>query len=287
MANFEVHYTGEHIINKDVPLDKVVVNLSIENGRISLHPLNFAVGTGSIASDFDLNPVNNVLHTKANIQFRQLQLARLMASTHAFAGDGTVGGAAHLRATGNSIAEMLGHGDGSMQLFMNHGGDISALLVDLAGLQVGDGILSLLGIPQKANIQCLVSDFTLTNGQLDTKALLLATTEANILGSGTADLTNETLNLGLTTQATHFSIGSLSTPINIHGTLKHPSVLPAAGPLAARAVPAVALGVLFPPLALIPTIRLGLGDKNACEDTLQTLHAGNPHNPKVSKHFFF
>jgi uncharacterized protein involved in outer membrane biogenesis len=280
MANFEVHYTGEHIINKDVPLDKVVVNLSIENGRISLHPLNFAVGTGSIASDFDLNPVNNVLHTKANIQFRQLQLARLMASTHAFAGDGTVGGAAHLRATGNSIAEMLGHGDGSMQLFMNHGGDISALLVDLAGLQVGDGILSLLGIPQKANIQCLVSDFTLTNGQLDTKALLLATTEANILGSGTADLTNETLNLGLTTQATHFSIGSLSTPINIHGTLKHPSVLPAAGPLAARAVPAVALGVLFPPLALIPTIRLGLGDKNACEDTLQTLHAGDPHNPK-------
>jgi uncharacterized protein involved in outer membrane biogenesis len=279
MANFEVHYTGKHIINKDVPLDNIVANLSIENGRISLHPLNFAVGTGTVASDFDLNPVDNILHTKANIDFRQLPLARLMASTHAFAGDGTVGGSAHLRATGNSLAAMLGHGDGSMQIFMSHGGDISALLVDLAGLQVGDGILSLLGIPQKADIQCLVSDFTLTDGQLDTKALLLATTEANILGSGSADLTDEKLNLRLSTQATHFSIGSLSTPINIHGTLKNPSVLPAAGPLAARAVPAIGLGVLFPPLALIPTIRLGLGDKNACEDTLQSLHAGNPHNP--------
>ncbi len=279
MANFEVHYTGKHIINKDVPLDNIVVNLSIENGRISLHPLNFAVGSGTVASDIDLNPNHDVLHTTANIEFRQLPLARLMASTHTFAGDGTVGGSAHLRATGNSLAAMLGHGDGSMQIFMSHGGDISALLVDLAGLQVGDGILSLLGIPQKANIQCLVSDFTLTNGQLDTKALLLATTEANILGSGNADLTDETLNLRLSTQATHFSIGSLSTPINIHGTLKHPSVLPAAGPLAARTLPAIGLGVLFPPLALIPTIRLGLGDKNACDDTLQSLHAGHPHNP--------
>jgi len=279
MANFEVHYTGEHIINKDVPLDNVVVNLSIENGRITLHPLNFAVGTGTIASDFDLNPVDNVLHTRASIDFRELPLARLMASTHAFAGNGTVGGSAHLTATGNSVAAMLGHGDGRLQLFMNRGGNISALLVDLAGLQVGDAILSFLGIPEKTNIQCLVSDFTLTDGQLDTKALLLATPEANILGSGTADLTNETLDLALSTQATHFSIFSLSTPINIHGTLKHPSVLPAAGPLAARAVPAIALGVLFPPLALIPTIRLGLGDKNACVDTLQSLHAGDPHNP--------
>jgi AsmA family protein len=279
MANFEVHYTGKHIINKNVPLDNVVVNLSIENGRISLHPLDFAVGTGTIASDIDLNPMHNVLHTRADIDFRKLQLARLMVSTHTFAGDGTVGGSAHLRATGNSVAEMLGHGDGTMQLFMSHGGDISALMVDLAGLQVGDGILSLLGIPHKANIQCLVSDFTLTDGQLDTKALLLATTEANILGSGSADLSTEKLNLRLSTQATHFSIGSLSTPINIHGTLKDPSVLPAPGPLAARALPAIGLGVLFPPLALIPTIRLGLGDKNACEDTLQSLHAGNPHNP--------
>ena len=279
MANFEVKYKGEHIINKDVPLDNVVVDLSIENGRITLHPLDFAVGTGTIASDFDLNPVDHVLHTKADIDFRQLQLSRLMAATHAFAGNGTVGGSAHLLATGNSVAAMLGHGDGGMQLFMNQGGDISALLVDLAGLQVGDGILSALGIPQKANIQCLVSAFTLTDGQLDTKALLLATTEANILGSGSANLTNETLNLRLSTQATHFSIGSLSTPINIGGTLKHPSVLPAPGPLAARALPAIGLGVLFPPLALIPTIRLGLGDKNACEDTLRSLYAGNPHNP--------
>lgn len=279
MANFEVHYKGAHILNKDVPFDNVVVWLSIENGRITLHPLDFAVGSGSIASNIDLHPVDNVLHTSADIDFRRLPLARLMAATHAFAGDGTVGGTAHLTATGNSLAAMLGHGDGGAELFMNDGGDVSALMVDLAGLQAGDAILSALGIPHKTKIQCLVSDFTLTDGQLDTKAFLIATGEANILGSGTADMQTEKLSLAMSTSATHFQILSLSTPINIGGTMKHPSVLPAPGPLAARAGGAIGLGIIFPPLALIPTIRLGLGDKNACEDTLQSLHAGHPHNP--------
>ena len=109
---------------------------------------------------------------------------------------------------------------------------------------------------------------------------MIATSEANILGTGTADMQTERLNLAMSTEATHFSILNFSTPINIGGTFKNPSVLPAAGPLAARVLPAVGLGVLFPPLALLPTIRLGLGDKNACSDTLQSLYAGRPHNPK-------
>jgi len=280
VANIDLRYHGGHIINGDVPLDDVVVHLIIDNGRITLNPLNFAVGTGTIASQIDLRPVDGVLHTAAKIDFRNLPLARLMAATHSFAGDGTLGGAAYVTGTGNSVAEIMGHGNGGAKLFLQHGGDISALLVDLAGLQFGDAVLSALGIPQKAPVNCIVSDFTLTNGQIDTKAFLVATTEANILGSGTVDLTDETLHLALRTEATHISIGSLSTPINIGGTLKHPSVAPAAGPLAEKAGAAVALGVLFPPLALIPTIRLGLGDKNACVDTLASVRAGTPHNPK-------
>jgi uncharacterized protein involved in outer membrane biogenesis len=280
VANIDLRYHGDHIINGDVPLDDVVVHLIIQNGRITLDPLNFAVGSGTIASNVDLNPVDGVLHATAKIDFRNLPLARLLAATHTFAGDGTLGGAAYVTGTGNSVAEIFGHGNGGAKLFLQHGGDISALLVDLAGLQFGDAVLSALGIPQKAPVNCIVSDFVLTNGQLDTKAFLVATTEANILGSGTADLTDETLHMALRTQATHISIGSFSTPINIGGTLKHPSVAPAAGPLAEKAGAAVALGILFPPLALIPTIRLGLGDKNACVDTLASVRAGTPHNPK-------
>jgi hypothetical protein len=278
-VDVDLRYRGEHVINRDVPLDNVVVHLTIKNGRITIDPLNFAVGTGAIASNFVLDPVKDGLQTKADIDFHRLQLSRLMAATHTFAGNGTIGGSAYLTGTGDSVAKILGSGDGHAMLFLQNGGDVSALLVDLVGLQVGDAVLSALGVPVKTTIRCMVADFALTNGVVDTKTFLIATKAANILGSGTVNLANEQLALQLRTQATHFSIGSLSTPINISGPLKHPHVLPAAGPLAARAGPAAALGVLFPPLALIPTIRLGLGDKNACADTITSIQQGRPHNP--------
>jgi uncharacterized protein involved in outer membrane biogenesis len=278
-ANVDLRYRGTHILNRNVPFDNVIVHLKITNGRITIDPLNFAVGTGTIASDFDLDPVNGSLRTKANIVFHRLQLARLMAATHSFAGNGTVGGSAYLTGTGDSVAQILGNGDGHATLFLQNGGEVSALLVDLIGLQVGDAVLSALGIPTKTQIQCMIGDFALNHGMVDTKTFLIGTKAANILGSGTVNLANEQLALQLRTEATHLSIGSLSTPINITGRLKDPRVLPAAGPLAARAGPAAALGVLFPPLALLPTIRLGLGDKNACADTIANIHRGHPHNP--------
>ena len=38
--------------------------------------------------------------------------------------------------------------------------------------------------------------------------------------------------------------------------------------------------MMFPPLAILPTIRLGLGDKNACADTITAMEENDPHNPK-------
>ena len=71
----------------------------------------------------------------------------------------------------------------------------------------------------------------------------------------------------LRTRPRHFSIGSLPGPINIGGTLKQPSILPGAetvvrGGLAART------GVLFAPLAVLPTIQFGTSDNGACEQML-------------------
>jgi uncharacterized protein involved in outer membrane biogenesis len=282
IANVDLRYRGEHIINRDVPFDNLTVHLTIKDGRITVDPLNFAVGTGSIASSFDLDPVakSRDLAMKANIDFRRLQLSRIMKATHAFAGDGTIGGGAFLTGTGDSVATILGHGNGHASFYLQNGGDVSALLVDLAGLQVGDAVLSALGVPNKTVINCLIGDFDLNHGLVTTKTFLIASKEANILGKGTVNLANQTLALQLSTEATHFQIFSFSTPINIGGTLKHPSVAPAPGPLAAKTGGAVALGILFPPLALLPTIRLGLGDKNACTDTIEALNSGHPHNPR-------
>ena len=272
MANVHLTYRGEHIEGRYIPLDNIVVALDIQDGRITLHPLNFAVGTGTIASDFDLDPVGDTLHTKAHIAFRHIDLSRIMRATHAFHGQGLIGGQADLTTTGDSVAGMLGNGDGGVTLILSGAGDISALLDDIAGLEAGNAILSALGLPQRADLQCFVADMPLKDGTLSMKTFLLQTSEARSIGRGTIDLKNQTLNYSLTTRSTHFSIGSLPGPIDVTGKLGSPSIRPGAEILG-RAGAAVGLGVLFVPLAILPTIQLGVGE-GACTDALREAKQG-------------
>ena len=144
------------------------------------------------------------------------------------------------------------------------GGDLSALLVDLSGLEFGNALLSALGMLKRTPVECMIADFSLQKGVLNTRAFLLVTKEANVHVTGWVDLRNETVNFKLNTQAAHFSIGSLHTPIDITGQLKHPSIRPEAGGLALRGGTAAALAVLLPPLAILPTIEFGQDESHEC-----------------------
>jgi hypothetical protein len=213
----------------------------------------------------------NTIHTTADVDFRHVDLTRIMQSTGVFHGAGTIGGRFDIDTRGNSLAAMLGNGNGSAHLFMT-GGNLSAVLVDLAGLEFGHSILTMLGISENADIRCTISDFALTDGNLQTRLLLLDTTEANIIGKGTIHLKPQTIDYQLSTEPKHFTIGALPAPIDITGNLKSPSVKPDPAVLAARGGAAAVLGILLTPLAaLIPTIDLGLGKDTNCGETVRAV----------------
>lgn len=276
-TDFRVHYRGEHMMTSWAPLDRIDANLSIINGDIKLQPLDFAVGTGTIHTNIELDGRTDPITAKADIDFRQVDFQRIMQSTKMFNGIGVIGGRWEIDGRGNSLAQILAHSDGNLKLFMGSG-DLSALIVNLAGLDIGGSIASLLGLPPVAQINCMISDFALQNGILDTKAMVLDTDIANIVGKGTVDLQNETLNLQILQQPKHFSIGSLRAPIDITGPFKHPDIKPDPAALGIRAGIAAALGAAFPPAALLATINLGLGKNHNCGALIAAAQAGEaPH----------
>ncbi len=263
-ADIHLKYRAEHIENRYTPFDKLVVALDVVDGRIELHPLDFVVGSGDIASTILLAPgANDLVHANADIAFRHIEVSRLMQATHTFKGQGVLGGQARIDTNGNSLASMMGQGNGELKLVLVSAGDVSALLVDIAGLEFGNALLSALGVPTRAKLDCFVADLPLNNGIVSTKAFLLDTEEARVTGAGTIDLRQQTLDYALTTRSKHFSVGSLPGPINLGGPITSPSIRPGAEVLA-RAGAAAGLGILTGFGAILPTIQFGVGNDNAC-----------------------
>ena len=283
-ADIHLKYRGEHIENRYTPFDKLVVDMDIVDGKIDLHPLDFVIGDGNIASTILLAPdADNLIHADANIKFQHLELARIMQATHSFKGQGILGGEARIDAHGNSLASLMGHGNGELKLVLVSAGKVSALLVDISGLEFGNALLSALGIPDQAQIDCFIADLPLNNGVVDTKALILDTNEARVVGNGTIDFRDQTLNYALTTRSKHFSVGSLPGPIDITGPLGAPSIRPGTE-VVARAGAAAGLGVLLTPLgALLPTIQFGVGNDNACV-TAEAAERQPLHVPQATRH---
>ncbi len=291
-ANIHLHYDGHHIEGRFIPLDSLIVTLDIVDGAIDLHPIIFTIGTGRVQGDIALTPeTGQQIRMKAAVHFDQVDVSRLMAATHAFNGAGAIGCSARIDSTGNSVATFLGDCNGGLDLYMS-GGNLSALLIDLSGLELGKAILSALGVPERTDVDCMIGDFGLTRGVVTTRALLVDTGEAIIGGRGDIDLKTQRIDFQASSHSKNFSIGNLPTPIRISGTLKHPSIGVGVAQLAARGGLAVALGFVAAPLAILPTIELGVGDPHKCGELVaevkHQVNTGTPGHaiagvPKVAK----
>ncbi len=94
-----LRYKGAKIEGRSVPLDNIVADLDITGGRIQLHPLSFAVGSGEIVLNTDLQPVGQDVKAKADVSFKRVDLSRLLAATHLVSGGGTISGSAQINST--------------------------------------------------------------------------------------------------------------------------------------------------------------------------------------------
>ncbi len=258
-ADIHLRYNGAHIEGRNVPLDNVAVTMDVVSGQIAVHPISFGVGKGRLLGNLIMTPESGKnVHAKMDLHMQNLDVSRMMAATHTFQGAGAVSGVGAIDATGNSLASLMANGNGQIKMAMS-GGDLSAVLVDLTGLQFGNALLSALGVPQKTQVQCFVSDLGLQQGLLKFNAMTLDTGEGITNVGGDLNLSKETIDLALKTDAKHFSVGSLPTRINITGTFKNPSIKPG-GEVAARVGAAAGLAVLFAPLAILPTVQFGTSD---------------------------
>jgi uncharacterized protein involved in outer membrane biogenesis len=273
-ADINLRYHGAHILGLNVPVDNVIVVVDVAAGKITAHPISFGVGKGLLSATADLTPLSGEnIRAKIDLRAEKLDIARLLAPPRRSGGTGSISGLGTIDAVGNSIASLLANGSGALKMAMV-GGELSALLIDLSGLQFGNALFSALGMPQKTPVRCFIGKLDLRQGILDFDPMVLDTGEAVTEVDGTIDLRSERVDLNLKTNAKHFSVGSLPTRLTIAGTLKDAAIRPGAQ-AAARAGAVVGLGALFPPLAILPTIQFGTSEQEdaRCGELLRQARA--------------
>jgi len=275
-ADVHGRFRAARISGEESPFDNLDVTFDVINGVVTLKPLRGGVGSGAVIVTGTLTPqADGQLHALAEIEFQRLDIARIMQSLDG-RGGGALSGRARIDATGRSTAQILARGNGTLSL-RSAGGNLSAFAVDLAGLRLGNAIFSAFGLPMRTNLECFVADFAMERGVLNARTILLETSDAVLVGTGSIHLEDERLNLRLRSEAKHFTIASLPASIALRGRLSNPSV----GLVAAER--GGVLDVLLAPLSFIPIIEFGIGDDPRCEAMLERARRGAPERRPANR----
>ena len=249
---------------KELPIEDLQAHLKMQDAVLTLEPLEFGFAGGTLNANITLNGNTKPIQARARLRARKLLLSKLFPTVELTRNSlGQVNGDFELSGSGNSVGTMLGSSNGKMSAVVS-GGQISRLLMEKAGLHVWEILtLSLTGDKQ-VKLRCVVADFDVKRGIMQTNALVFDTEVTTLFGSGSIDLQQEQFDLLLNQRTKTTSPLALRSPIYVRGNFAKPSVGVDKGQVALRAAGAVALGAINPLLALIPLVDSGPGADSDC-----------------------
>lgn len=263
---------GRIVHDAKLPLSDLAVHVILQDGQLTLDPLRFGMAGGSMAATVRLDGSKAPLTGRVEMHARRLRLKQLFPATEAMQSAlGELNGDLALSGTGNSVAALLGSASGDVKMLVNDG-VISRSLMEIAGLNVGNYVVSKLFGDDEVKINCGAADLEMKSGVMTPRVFVFDTENALINITGTTDFKNEKLDLDITPDSKGFRIFSLRSPLYVRGTFGKPDVGVHVGPLAARGAGMVALGVILTPAAgLLALIAPSTTDDNSCGTLLKQM----------------
>ncbi|RTZ40034.1 AsmA family protein [Candidimonas sp. SYP-B2681] len=266
----DVKFRGVKILRIEaLPLENIDAHIKLNDSVLSLVPLNFGFAGGTLSNTITLDGRGEKMQAEMVIAARHLKLKKLFPGAETMkASFGELHGDANLKAQGSSIAELLGHSNGQFKALVSRG-TVSRFLLEAAGLNVANMVLAKLFGDEQVVLNCVATDFTVTDGLMTAKVFKLETDDTTVDITGTINMRTEVMDLDIRPENRTVRIFTLRSPLYAKGTFKDPEVGVQMGPLAARAGAAVALGVVATPLAaLLPLLNVGSNESNDCAPML-------------------
>ncbi len=260
----DVTLDAAHVDAPKLPVDSLSAHVVLDDGLLRVDPLTFQAASGELKTRIVFDSRHDPLGYELSVDIRKLKLSELVPKAESLKDAvGLIDGRLVLKGTGNSVAAMFASANGDVQAIMG-GGEVSNLLLELAGLDVAEALKFLLGKDHKVAIRCAYVDFRVVDGVAGADALALDTTDTALLGKGSIDLRDGHFDLTLLPKPKDKSPISLRSPLKIGGTFLDPSFAPEAGPLLLRGAAVAALAAIAPPAALLGLLETGPGHDVQC-----------------------
>ncbi|MBL8497443.1 AsmA family protein [Nitrosomonas sp. JL21] len=223
-------------IQTDLPIDNLTTHLIVQNGRLTLSPLDFGVAHGKVISRVEIDANAKPVQTKIDTEIHHLRLKEILKRWDISSESaGIIGGKAIYWLKGNSLADMFSSADGGMLMLMT-GGKLDDLLVELSGLDLGEALVALFDKESNTEINCAFLDLPTKNGLITISKLIIDTDDTIFLGSGSINLKQEQLDMVIDPHPKDLSVFSARAPLHIEGTFKKPTFTPGATALIRGAV---------------------------------------------------
>jgi uncharacterized protein involved in outer membrane biogenesis len=206
-----------------------MVMVRMENGPLKLTPRGELDG-GTMQATIEAHSRQEQLIGRIQTDIKQVDLNRVLSKFdiehEAF---GPIDAHIDLTGQGQSLATWLASANGDVSLTMASG-QLHGLLIELVGLDVAESIAAAFaGKDARVPIRCLIADFIVSDGRLQTQMLVFDTTDTKIAGEGYIDLGEELVYLKLVPQAKDFSLFSAEAPMYLKGPLSNISAGPKVG----------------------------------------------------------
>lgn len=255
--NFDIAYSAETFEYGGMTFDDIDFDIDFEEGQIDIAPLSIAAGGGRIDTTLELeingNEVSGIIEAEAS----SINLAQLVEDFDLGANSfGIIGGQGKFWVRGDSIASLLGSADGGL-MFLMTGGGLDSLLVEAAGLDIGEATLVASGLSEPVPIDCAYASVLSDSGVLSVDRFVIDTRDTLFFLDGQANLVEETLDLTLYPEAKDLGLLAVDTPLQFGGSFLDPEINLFSDALAVDFVSAAALATLVGPIsALLPFVEL-------------------------------
>jgi AsmA family protein len=268
--NVDVTFAGERVIAGELPFESVEYRLVLDGGQMRFDPLTFRVADGTVSGPVLLDGSRDVPVLAIDLAFEELRLGRFFPEMEVIeVAEGLFGGRVELRGEGGSLGEILGVSEGGLWLAMS-GGAIDRFVVAAVGLDVAQ-MITLLGTEEPPMpLRCSVGGFTVADGVMEAKTLLIDAETTIITGEGTINLGGEEFDLRLEAHPKEPSPLVLGGEVTVAGRFLEPDIGIDLAEAAGRVGAAVALGAVLAPLAaLLPFLEPGLEEDARCEELFE------------------